>query len=120
MKRFIVITLLALASIATAQDAAGLRNLAMRFANDANLVYTTCPEGVQQITECIIGTGSKDLDKLLIERHFRDLIIAWNMPWVSGNPQSFGRAASTYYGEVLILTMDVSPAVTFIVLWYPN
>lgn len=120
MKRLSIIVLLALAAIATAQDPVGLRTLAMRFANESNLVYGTCPEGVKQPTECIIGTGSKELDKINIDVFFEDLILEWTTPWFSANTQSFGRGANTYYGEVLIITMDISPAVTLIVLWYPD
>lgn len=120
MKRFVVITLLALASIAAAQDPAALRNLAFSFANSADLVYQPCPDGLERHTECIIGTGSKDLDKLLIDRHFTELTIAWNVPWISANPTSFGRSASTYYGEVIIITMELNAFSTLIVLWYAD
>lgn len=120
MKRILLIAFLALTSIAAAQNATDLRALALRFANSADLVYNPCPEGLNVPTECVIGTGSKDLDKLLIERYFRDLIIAWNTPWISANPTSFGRSASTYYGEVIIITMEISPFLTTIVLWYAD
>lgn len=120
MKRILLIALLAVTSIAAAQDANALRSLALRFANAADLVYQPCPDGLERTTECIIGSGNKELDKLLIDRHFTDLTIAWNVPWISANPTSFGRSASTYYGEVIIITMETNPYSTLIVLWYAD
>lgn len=119
MKRITHILLaIAITATANAQNPnQHLQKLALNLANATNLIYTTCPE-LDTPAACIIATGNKELDKHLIDRHFPDLILNWDMPWISANPQSYGRAANTIHGQIIISTMQLDPTTTWIIIWY--
>lgn len=89
-------------------------------ANDADLVVLTCPEGIAVAhAACLIGTGSVDLDKRIL-----DLYVprwgSWGSAWISVNASSFGRAVDVIgVQESHVMIFQSSPHVTLVIFWIP-
>lgn len=120
MRTILIALTLTITSIAAAQNDRGLLlALTSKFANTANFTITNCPE-LDFISVCLIGTGSKDLDKRFIDAYLPDIINRWTTPWHAANNYSYGRAADTVIGSIAIVTIELSPHLTTIIFWYPN